>query len=313
MNIEQEQKLIELREQGKTIKEIANELILSISYTNELIGKLIKKGLIRKLSKEEIQKRKPDTTIKVDINKIIELRENGNSFNTIAKIIGVSANLITKRLKPYKIKNPIFNRREKLIELREQGKTRKEIANELKISTDHVNALLGYLIKKRIIKKFSKEEIEKRKSKRKPYKIIDISKAIDLRKKGMSFVNIGKILKVSDTLISNRLKPYSITKPISDLRLKLMTLRFQGLSYTKIAKELKKPSGTVNVLLNKILKKGLIPSKTEFQKIGEETFYCSKNLENITQWRNFIVQQLNANCTEITKSKKEYSFTRILG
>jgi DNA-binding CsgD family transcriptional regulator len=131
------------------------------------------------------------------------------------------------------------------------------MASRLGISLDLVGSYLHQLLKKGVIIPISPNEAQRRQQR--AGKKVDVAEARRLRLMGHSYREIGSRYGVSGPTV---LKLIGSTVRITPIQRQLMALRRQGLSYDEIAGRTGRPSGTVAVLLARLVKKGLLPART---------------------------------------------------
>lgn len=85
--------VIDLRKQGKTNKEISDIVGHSLNSTSDKIRKLIKKGIIESKKHPKVTK-KSNTKEKIDIQKLISLRNSGKTINEIADIMSIKPTIV---------------------------------------------------------------------------------------------------------------------------------------------------------------------------------------------------------------------------
>ena len=142
---ERRKKVLQLNEQGKNQKEIAQILDISqskVSYDIKILKSqgynIVNPKRVIKIPKEVEERRK----------KVLQLNEQGKRQVEIAKILGVSQSIISEDIKILKqqgntiikvktikkTSKEVEERRKKILQLNKQGKSQKEIAKILKVS-----------------------------------------------------------------------------------------------------------------------------------------------------------------------------------
>jgi transposase len=148
------------------------------------------------------------------------------------------------------------SRRQQIIHLRKQGLSRRQMASRLGISLDLVGSYLHQLLKKGIITPISPKEARRRQHR--ALKKVDVDEATRLRMAGASYREIGEHFGVSGPTIT---KVIGSTLRITPLQQRLIRLHLQGLSYHAIAVRVRKPEGTVAVVLARLVRTGLLPAR----------------------------------------------------
>lgn len=148
---------------------------------------------------------------------------------------------------------------ERIIEFRKQGLTRKQIAEALGINQNTLNKRLKLMFKKGLINHLPKQEVKKRSQKANSVmNNEEIIQAKILRSEGLSLQEIATKFNVSEGTISNKV---GSSRRITPLQQQLIELRLKGLTVDEVANELGKPRGTVGVILARLVKRGLLPSR----------------------------------------------------
>jgi DNA-binding NarL/FixJ family response regulator len=148
-------------------------------------------------------------------------------------------------------------RRQQIIALRKQGLSRRQIAGCLGISLDLVHSYLFHLLKRGIITPISPKEARRR-QKRAGNKV-DVAEARRLRRAGESYREIGERYGASGPTIR---KLIGLPVRITPIQRQLIRLHRRGLSYNAIAAQVRKPEGTVAVMLARLVRRGLLRKRT---------------------------------------------------
>jgi len=146
--------------------------------------------------------------------------------------------------------------RQQIIALRQKELTRRQMAARLGVSLDLVGGYLHQLLKKGIIAPIAPKESRRRRWAAAPK--VDVQAARRMRLAGKSYREIGQRFGVSGPTIA---KLIGSTVRITPIQRRLIALRLQGLSYRAIAARLKKPEGTVSVVLARLVRRGLLPAR----------------------------------------------------
>lgn len=150
----------------------------------------------------------------------------------------------------------MLTRTRRIITLRNKGLSRRQIADRLGITENLVGVYLHRLLRKGTIKPISPHEADRRRQRKSAQ--VNVAKARRLRQAGMSFKEIGERYGVSGPTISKLIGSSARITPIQQ---QLIHLHRQGLSYDAIAAEMRKPEGTVAVLVSRLVGKGLLPPR----------------------------------------------------
>jgi len=148
--------------------------------------------------------------------------------------------------------------RQGIIALRQKGLTRRQMAARLGVSLDLVGGYLHQLLKKGIIAPIAPEESLRRRWA--TANKVDVQAAQRMRLAGKSYKEIGQRFGVSGPTISRLI---GSTVRVTPIQRRLIHLHSQGLSYDTIAAKMRKPEGTVSVVLARLVKKGLLPARRE--------------------------------------------------
>ena len=239
-------KIIELLQQGKTVKQINQETGKSIATIYNRIHKMkhatAEFPAIKRKKNPTVSKR-PKESLEKD-KKILELKEQGISQNEIAEIVHINASGVSQRLKAMResgieIKEPKTENElmdDKILELRKKGMRISEIASALNSNTSTVSHRIQRMRQRGI--NVSKEvQIE----------MDSIDLQIDeLKRKGFSQVQIAKQLGISGGCVSERvrkLKGMGLEFPEDEagknsIDKKIIEMRALGASNTEISNEL---------------------------------------------------------------------------
>jgi DNA-binding CsgD family transcriptional regulator len=147
-------------------------------------------------------------------------------------------------------------RSQRIITLRKNGMTRKQMANRLGISENAVGSFLHQLLRSGVIAPIPPQVARQRQQR--AVKKVDVEKARRLRRAGKSYKEIAMRFGVSGPTVS---KAIGKSTRITPLQRQLCCLHRQGLTYTAIAARVRKPEGTVAVVLARLVKKGLLPKR----------------------------------------------------
>jgi len=151
----------------------------------------------------------------------------------------------------------MLTRSQRITALRKQGLSRRKIASRLGISLDLVGSHLHRFLKKGVIPPISPQEARRRQQR--AVKKVDVEKARRLRMAGKSYKEIARRFNVSGPTVS---KVIGKSTRITPLQQMLMRLHRQGLSYNAIAAQVGKPEGTVAVILARLVRRGLLPKRS---------------------------------------------------
>jgi len=150
---------------------------------------------------------------------------------------------------------------DRIIEFRKQGLTRKQIADALEVSQNTLNQRLKLMFSKGLINHLPQEEIKRRSQE--VHSVMNdeesIHQAKTLRSEGLSIKEIATHFSVSDATILKKIGKSG--RRITPLQQQLIELRLRGLTVDEIAAESGKARGTVGVLLARLVKRGLMPSR----------------------------------------------------
>ena len=286
---ERRTKVLELKEEGKTNKEIAKILGTSEMTVGKDIKELEKQGIPVKKS---LEKRK---------NQILTLNKEGKSNKEIAEMLGISIGQISyiiKQLKdqgenikknPTKEKKQIREeRRAKILQLKLEGKTHQQIAEILGISTTTIYKDIKKLKSQNVTVGSIKQERR--------------AKVLELNAKGKTNREIGAILGISMTTVYNDIaKLKSEGRTIKSNKIKNMNT--------------KKRAELDMLYYKQRFKQGTL-QKEEIKKIKEIALYATNNHDDILFYIRVCIRfgmfqeakyQINneINNDNLTKEQKE--------
>ena len=205
-NDEKDNKILELLENGLNQTEIGNQLGVSSTAIWLRIQNMKKRGV--KIPK--ITKRRKTENDEKD-NKILELLGKGLSQAETGRQLGVSADVISKRIKKMRergIKIPETTKRRKtesyekdnkILELLENGLNQTEIAGELGVSVDAISKRIKKMRERGVI-------IPPKIKRRKTESYEKDNKILELLEKGLTRAEIGNQLGLSKISIKKRIK-----------------------------------------------------------------------------------------------------------
>ena len=127
------------------------------------------------------------------------------------------------------------------------------MAAHLGISLNLVRSYLYQLLRKGIIEPSTKRPPQTAAQK------VNVRAARKMRLDGKSYREIGKHFGVAGSTISKLL---GSTVRVTPIQRQLICLHKQGLTYETIAAHLRKPAGTVSVMLSRLVRKGLLPKRS---------------------------------------------------
>ena len=128
------------------------------------------------------------------------------------------------------------------------------MAAHLGISLDLVGSYLHQLLRKGIIK------LSTRRPPQTAAKKVNVRAALRLRLAGFSYKAIGKRFGVSGFTVTRLI---GSTVRVTPLQRQLIGLHSRGLTYNAIAVQVRKPEGTVSVVLARLVRKGLLPRRSK--------------------------------------------------
>ena len=277
--------ILELFEQGKTYKQIGNELGCDATIISQNIKELKNDGII---NNDIINKRKSNMTYlrkekasKID-NKIIELLKQGKTIREISEALNFTVTCTHKKIKILqetgklsediieqnptlaylKKKKATINDNE-IIELFKHGKTHKEISEALACTLSEVSQSIQKLKDNGFI---TDDIINERKS-----NLATIySELIDLFKQGKTYKQIGDELGLDKTTISQNIQELKIYGVINN---DIINKRNFNITYLKEEKLL-----NIDNQIIKLLKQG--KTKIEIaETLGFTTIYISQKIK----------------------------------
>lgn len=321
------EELFNLREEGLTYDEISE-------YLSAKVGINISRNMVRYLVKEiykskglDIPKAKSNLRrIKIDEEKIYELREEGYSYEEIANYfrnegIDLNSHTIDIRCKQiykskgkeepkakWKKKNEISDStKEKIYELRKKGYTYKKISEYL-AEQGIVIAIerICFICRIMFVERGEKEPVVKKNTKRVN---VDVDEILKLREQGFSYKKISEYFKQRGTTISietvrkrcievcdsQKLK-YNCEITSEELDNKIFELREEGIAYARIADMLKKQGIRISVL---DVKKRCI--KVYMEKGKKEPKTKQKKRSNIEDEEIYVLRKQKLSYSEISK------------
>ena len=277
--------LLELFEQGKTYKQIGNELGCDATIISQNIKELKNDGII---NNDIINKRKSNMTYlrkekasKID-NKIIELLKQGKTIREISEALNFTVTCTHKKIKILqetgklsediieqnptlaylKKKKTTINDNE-IIELFKHGKTHKEISEAL----DCTLSVVSQSIQKLKDNGFITDDII---NERKSNLATIYSELIDLFKQGKTYKQIGDELGLDKTTISQNIQELKIYGVINN---DIINKRNFNITYLKEEKLL-----NIDNQIIKLLKQG--KTKIEIaETLGFTTIYISQKIK----------------------------------
>ena len=277
--------VLELFEQGKTYKQIGNELGRDATVISQNIKELKNDGII---NNDIINKRKSNMTYlrkekasKID-NKIIELLKQGKTIREISEALNFTVTCTHKKIKILqetgklsediieqnptlaylKKKKATINDNE-IIELFKQGKTHKEISEALACTLSVVSQSIQKLKDNGFI---TDDIINERKSNL----AIIYSELIELFKQGKTYKQIGDELGLDKTTISQNIQELKIYGVITN---DIINKRNFNITYLKEEKSL-----NIDNQIIKLLKQG--KTKIEIaETLGFTTIYISQKIK----------------------------------
>lgn len=202
--------VIKLRKDGKTYKEIANIVGFSERTLRNSVANLPNKDEIE----AEYQKNRTKRNLPEEkVEKMIELRRQGNSYEKIANKLGCGSTSVARKLSELsnfeeieaefnKNKDSINNNSEKIIELRKKGCIFSEIAKEINISEKTIRKIYSQLPNVNEIEQEFKKQYKLRNITRIKTSEDLAEQIIEARKQGMSQPQIAKLLKCPEAKIS---------------------------------------------------------------------------------------------------------------
>ena len=279
-NIQKRRKQVaRLYQEGKSQREIAEELQVTTNVVYLDLKKLLSDGIIQKRKRKRIGE---NPRIKERRKQVAKLYNKGKRTEEIAKKVQVSVSTVLSDIKQLlndgiiekrnRIeKNPrIKERRKQVARLYREGKTQKEIAEELQVSVSTVLSDIKQLLNDGIIEKRNRTEENSRIKERR-------KQVARLYNEGKRKKEIAQELQVSiDTvnvdiqeLIKNgivqELKKGN-AKKVEERRKEVARLYNEGKSRREIVQELQVSVGTVTMDIQKLIKNGIIQKRTDVKR-----------------------------------------------
>ena len=277
-NIQKRRKQVaRLYQEGKSQREIAEELQVTTNVVYLDLKKLLSDGIIQKRNRIGENPR-----IRERRKQVAKLYNKGKRTEEIAKKVQVSVSTVLSDIKQLlndgiiekrnRIeKNPrIKERRKQVARLYREGKTQKEIAEELQVSVSTVLSDIKQLLNDGIIEKRNRTEENSRIKERR-------KQVARLYNEGKRKKEIAQELQVSiDTvnvdiqeLIKNgivqELKKGN-AKKVEERRKEVARLYNEGKSRREIVQELQVSVGTVTMDIQKLIKNGIIQKRTDVKR-----------------------------------------------
>lgn len=159
---ERTNKIIELRAEGLTIREIAAELNISINSLNMALTRLRKSGRVPRIDKQEEVRRQLASKIRKRANPqiILDLYNQGLSQSNVAKQLNQKTAYVHEIVKNLRTQKAA-TLKTWVIELYDSGKTYKEMAQITGRSMGYLGVIVYKLVKKGIITHRTKPELIK--------------------------------------------------------------------------------------------------------------------------------------------------------
>jgi transposase len=148
-------------------------------------------------------------------------------------------------------------RTQRITAFRRRGLTRPQIADRLGISENLLGVYLHALLQKGVIAPITPKECRRRQ--RTASNKVNVRAARQMRLAGKSYRDIGRHYRVSAFTVA---KVIGSTLRITQTQRQLISLHRQGLTYQAIAAQVGKPTGTVAVVLARLVRKGLLPKRS---------------------------------------------------
>src|SRR5260370_11512852 len=146
-NPERRQQIIDLRNQERTVRQIAEQLGISTNLVSSYIHSLIRKGIIEPISKQESNRRQT-VTHRVDVVAARQMRLDGKSYREIGEHYDVSGPTIKKLIGGSVRITPI---QQQVISLRTQGLSYREMPSHLGKTVGTIAVIVSRLVKKGLI------------------------------------------------------------------------------------------------------------------------------------------------------------------
>ena len=266
--IERREKVKELVEKGKTNKEIANELKITITLVANDIRYLREHGKLieRKINNSSINKRRKE---------VKKLVENGMTTKKIADQLGVTTNIFTKDIAYLKKVGNLSKeristinrdkRRSEVKKLVEIGMTTQEIAQKLEISNVTIIRDISYLKKVGMLSIKNSFNIEERREKvkdlvEKGKNNQEIAQELDV-KIGRVKSDISYLKKVGKLSIERRKNVRGGSLKVIKRREKIKELIKLGMTSKEMAEKLETTKATVTRDISYLKKAGEISKK----------------------------------------------------
>ena len=270
--IERREKVKELVEKGKTNKEIANELKITITLVANDIRYLREHGKLieRKINNSSINKRRKE---------VKKLVENGMTTKKIADQLGVTTNIVTKDIAYLKKVGNLSKeristinrdkRRSEVKKLVEIGMTTQEIAQKLEISNVTIIRDISYLKKVGMLSIKNSFNIEERREKvkdlvEKGKNNQEIAQELDV-KIGRVKSDISYLKKVGKLSIERRKNVRGGSLKVIKRREKIKELIKLGMTSKEMAEKLETTKATVTRDISYLKK------QERYQKKGERS------------------------------------------
>jgi DNA-binding CsgD family transcriptional regulator len=146
-------RIIALRKNGMTRRQIANHLGISENAVGSLLHHLLRKGIIAPIPPHEARRRQQRAVKKVDVEKARRLRRAGESYGKIGRRFGVSGPTIAKVIGTSTRITPL---QRKLIRLHRQGLSYNAIAAKLGKPEGTVAVVLARLVRRGLLPRRSR-------------------------------------------------------------------------------------------------------------------------------------------------------------
>lgn len=297
---ENKEKTAKLHNSGLKIKEIAENIGVSVGTVNRYIKELKEEGKIQVIDKEKVEKR------------ILELYNQGIEIKEIAKSLNMSIASINKYTKKLRQKGMIQNRKliksikiektqEKILELYNQGINVEKIATKLNLSSSTVYRTIRKLNKEGRIQSINKKGRKK--------------KTLELYNLGLETKEISKRLNVTVESINTYIKELREEGKIQqrerknvakeENKKKILELYNQGLYIKEIANEVYLAETTVNRYIKELKEEGKIQQGKRKNVAKEKNKEKILELYNLGMKRKEIAEKLNISVGTIQKYKIE--------
>ena len=304
-----------LYNEGKTAKEIAEEIGVSIQIVYQDIHILVEEKRIVKRERKSLTRSKKTKRIEQVAKRreeVVRLYNEGKTVDEISKKIGVSIATIysdikvleaEEKIERHKIKRKkntakLTKRREEIARLYNEGKTPKEIAEKLGISLTVVYRDLKELENEEKIKRRKREVGERKRKNSNSPKINKSKKIEELFSKGKSYGEIAEELDMSIIDVMRYLQQIKDVKEETringDRKTNVKILYEEGKKISNIAKKLNIPEVLVR---EDLLSFGIIPdlgivSKRQEEKPEEQTLEeKTKNERALTDKKELLTSE----------------------